>query len=178
MAVREIIFADDPRLRQKAKKVKAFGPELQNLAEDMLETMHDAEGVGLAGPQIGVMLRVFVAQLPPSEEDPEPEPFVLVNPEFTALSEEIEEGQEGCLSIPGWAGLVDRHASVAVKAKDVKGRTVKLKGEGFLARIFQHEYDHLDGILYIDYISDEEKLWEITEEPESEEEALLEEQAE
>ena len=163
MAVREIIFVGDDRLRQKAKKVKSFGPHLQKLAQDMLETMRDAPGVGLAGPQIGVMQRIFVAEIPAEEED-DPnagKTFVMVNPEIVKVSEEMEEGQEGCLSIPGYAGLVDRHVAIQIKARDEHGKPFKLTVEGFLARIFQHENDHLDGVLFIDHITDKEKLWKL-----------------
>ncbi len=162
MAIREIFYANDPRLRQKAKKVKNFGPQLKKLVDDMLETMHHACGVGLAGPQIGVMRRIFVAEIPADEDNPHSgKPFVLINPEVIWLSEEMEEGQEGCLSIPNWYGLVNRAKCVEVKAKNVRGKTIRLKGDGFLARVFQHENDHLNGILFIDHIKDKEKLWQI-----------------
>ncbi len=174
MAIREIFFADDPRLRQQAKKIKDFGPKLKKLADDMLETMHAASGVGLAGPQIGVMQRIFVAEIPEDEDDPDSgKPFVLINPEFTKLSDDIEEGQEGCLSIPGWIGLVNRHTALEVKARTVTGKRIKLKATDFLARVFQHERDHLDGILFIDYITEKEKLWQVT--PEDDEEDAFEE---
>ena len=163
MALRKIIYANDPRLRQKAKKVRDFGPQLKKLADDMLETMREANGVGLAGPQIGVMQRIFVAEIPKDEEDPEAgnQSFVLINPEITKRSANIEEGQEGCLSIPYWYGLVDRHQEIEIKAKTVNGKTITLNAEGFLARVFQHESDHLDGVLFIDYIKDKEKLWQV-----------------
>lgn len=162
MTIRKILYANDPRLRQKAKKVKDFGPHLKKLADDMLETMRQANGVGLAGPQIGVMQRIFVAEIPADQEDPNSgQSYVIINPELTDLSEEIEEGQEGCLSIPNWYGLVNRHRSVQIKGKDVRGKNIKLTVDGFLARIFQHEYDHLNGVLFIDHISDKEKLWQV-----------------
>jgi len=162
MALRKIIYADDPRLRQKAKKVKNFGPELKKLAADMLETMRESNGVGLAGPQIGVMQRIFVAEIPEDEEDPDSgKSFVIINPEITKRSEKREEGQEGCLSIPGWYGMVNRHVGIEIKTRTLKGKTIKLRPTGFLARIFQHENDHLDGILFVDHISEAEKLWQI-----------------
>jgi peptide deformylase len=162
MTIRKILYASDPRLRQKAKKVKDFGPHLKKLADDMLETMRQANGVGLAGPQIGVMQRIFVAEIPVDQEDPNSgQSYVIVNPELTYLSEEIEEGQEGCLSIPNWYGLVNRHRSVQIKAKDVHGKNIRLTVDGFLGRIFQHEYDHLNGVLFIDHITDKEKLWQV-----------------
>lgn len=162
MTVREIIYIDDPKLRQKAKKIKEFGPHLKKLADDMLETMHGAYGVGLAAPQVGILQRLFVVQLPPDEEDPDADkPLVFVNPEFTYLSEEMDEGQEGCLSIPGWAGLVNRHYEVEVKAQNVWGKRFKIKASGFLARVFQHENDHLDGVLFTDHIQEADKLWKV-----------------
>jgi len=168
MAVRKIFYANDPKLRQKAKKVKDFGPHLKKLADDMLETMRQANGLGLAGPQIGVMQRIFVVEIPEDSEDPNRgQSYAIVNPEFTQLSPEMEEGQEGCLSIPNWYGLVNRHQWVQVKAKDVYGRNIKLNADGLLARAFQHEYDHLNGVLFIDHISDKEKLWQVLPEEEA-----------
>jgi len=175
MPARKVIYVDDKRLRDKAKKVKLFTPGLKQLAQDMLETMHSYNGVGLAGPQIGVMQRIFVAEIPlPEDPDTEAHPhagqsFVLVNPELVTTSDELVEGQEGCLSIPTWYGLVNRPTWVEVKAQDVEEKKIKLKVSGLMARIFLHEMDHLDGILFIDYIKDQEKLWQIL--PEDEKEA-------
>jgi len=162
MTVRKILYANDPRLRQKAKKVKDFTPELKQLAEDMLETMRQAHGVGLAGPQIGIMQRIFVAEIHEDEDDPEScQSYVLINPEIVKASTETEEGQEGCLSIPYWYGLVDRPKEIEVKAKTLRGKSIRLKVEGYLARVFQHEFDHLEGVLFIDHIKDKEKLWQV-----------------
>ncbi len=162
MAVRKILYADNPKLRQKAKKVKVFGPQLRQLANDMIETMRVSNGVGLAGPQIGVLQRIFVAEIPEEDDDPlSGKPFVIVNPEITKRSAEMEEGQEGCLSIPGWLGEVNRHHSIEIKARTVTGKPIKMKVSGFLARVFQHENDHLDGILFVDHIKDPEKLWRV-----------------
>ncbi len=162
MAVRKILYASDPRLRRKAKKVKVFGPQLKKLADDMVETMRQSQGVGLAGPQIGVMQRIFVAEIPTEEDDPySGKPWVMVNPEIIKHTANMEEGQEGCLSIPGWVGLVNRHCSVEIRARTVAGKPIKMKVSGFLARVFQHEHDHLDGILFVDHISDPEKLWQL-----------------
>ena len=173
MTVRKVIYIGDERLRQKAKKVKQFTPELRLLAQDMLETMHHYNGVGLAGPQIGVMQRIFVAEIPlPKEENTEPHPqsgkiYVLVNPKIIKSSKNIIEDEEGCLSIPTWRGLVERSEWVEVKAQDIEGRQIRLKVDTMLARIFMHEMDHLDGVLYIDHIKDDDKLWRIS--PEDEE---------
>jgi peptide deformylase len=167
MTVRKIIYTGDDRLRQKAKKVTHFKAGLKQLAADMLETMRCHEGVGLAGPQIGVMQRIFVAEIPASRgEGDEPHPqsgqsYVLLNPEIIKSSTEMAEGQEGCLSIPNLLGLVDRPEWLVVKAQDVNGRKFKLKADGLLARIFMHEIDHLNGVLFIDHITDPEKIWQV-----------------
>jgi len=171
MAVRDIIFADNPILREKSKKVKNFGEALQVLIDDMVETMHAANGLGLAAPQIGVLERVIVIQLPEDEEDPQGgKLFTLCNPQIIrAEGEEKEEGEEGCLCLPGWVGEVKRATSVIVKAQDRRGKKVRIKAEGFLARVFQHESDHLNGILYIDRVESPDKLRRIVPPEESEE---------
>jgi peptide deformylase len=161
MARREIIYASDPRLRDKAKRVKQFGPPLRALAEDMLETMHEAYGIGLAAPQIGLLQRMFVAQLPEDEDDPQSgKPFVLINPELVKTSGNEIEGEEGCLSIPTWYGLVWRPEWAVVKAQDADGKPIRIKAKGLLARVFLHEMDHLDGVLFVDRVEDPEKLWQ------------------
>ena len=168
MSIRQIVYIDDERLRQRAKKVKQFTPSLKKLAQDMLETMRAYDGVGLAGPQVGVMQRIFVAEIPvPNDDDTEPHPqsgrnYILVNPEIVKSSETLVEGQEGCLSIPNWQGFVERPEWVEVKAQSIDGRKIKLKVNGYLARIFSHEIDHLNGILFFDHITDQEKLWELS----------------
>ena len=167
MTVRKVVTLNDERLRQKAEKIKQFTPALKQLAEDMLETMRANRGVGLAGPQIGVMQRIFVAEIPPERSDTEePHPqsgvtYVLINPEIVQCADTLVEGREGCLSIPSWFGLVERPEWVEVKAQDLSGNPIKLKVNDLLARIFQHELDHLNGVLFIDYIKDREKLWQI-----------------
>ncbi len=158
MAVREVIFADNPILRKKSKKVKNFGEALQVLIDDMVQTMHAANGLGLAAPQVGVLERVIVIQLPEDEEDPQSgKLFALCNPQIVRAVGE-EEGEEGCLCLPGYAGEVKRATSVTVKAQDRRGKKVRIKAEGFLARVFQHETDHLDGILYIDRVDSPDKI--------------------
>ncbi|MER3458602.1 MAG: peptide deformylase [Chloroflexota bacterium] len=170
MAIREIIQPDNPILRQKARRVGNFGKALQELIDDMVETMRAAPGVGLAAPQVAVPLRVIIAEPPEDDEDPlSGKLYILVNPEIVRASKEMEEGVEGCLSIPGWAGLVERHVSVTVKGQDRYGKPWRLKAQGYLARILQHEIDHLDGILFIDRITDPEKVWQVP--PPEEEEA-------
>lgn len=152
MALREIVFLPDPVLRRKAHKVTSFDSDLQVLIDDMIETMREAPGVGLAAPQVGVSQRVVVIEYAENDED-EDSPkklYVIVNPEISQPSEETELGIEGCLSIPGLVGEVDRHTAITVKALNRRGQPVKYKLSGWLARIFQHEIDHLDGIVYTD----------------------------
>ena len=152
MALREIVFLPDPVLRRKARKVTTFDGDLQVLIDDMIETMREAPGVGLAAPQVGVSERVIVVEYAEDEEDEDgpKKLYVLVNPEIVAPSEETELGIEGCLSVPGLIGEVDRHTSLTVKGLNRRGQAVKYKVNGWLARIFQHEIDHLDGIVYTD----------------------------
>jgi peptide deformylase len=161
--VREIVVVPDPILRAKAKKVRAVTPEIQTLIDDMVETMRQAPGVGLAAPQVGVGLRVIVVEYADPPENPESEPrppklYAVVNPEISRQSEASLPGHEGCLSIPGYVGEVERREAVTVKGLDRHGRTLKLKAKGWLARIFQHEIDHLDGVLFTDRT---EKVWRL-----------------
>jgi peptide deformylase len=156
----EIYTVDNPQqlavLRSKSRKVLAVTPSLVALAEQMLETMRNANGVGLAAPQVGVAQRLFVAELPEDEEANEPRrTFVFFNPEIVKGRGE-QVGFEGCLSIPGYVGEVARQEQVVVKGLDAKGKPVRHKVEGYLARVFQHEIDHLDGILYTDRLTDPE----------------------
>jgi peptide deformylase len=164
MAVREIITSENPILRRKAKKVTKITPELRALADDMIETMRQAPGVGLAAPQVAQSVRLFVAELEENEENPgSGKTYVVFNPEFVWKSEEMVNGVEGCLSIPGYAGEVTRHHKVVVKGLDRSGKRIRIEAEGWLARVFQHEIDHLDGVLFTDRISDPEKIWPIKE---------------
>lgn len=171
MAVKPILTAENPLLRQKSKKVTRFGDGLAGLVQDMFDTMRAAHGLGLAAPQIGTLLRVFVVEMPAEydEEGREIEPsksYVLVNPEIVKAFGE-EEMEEGCLSVPGYRGLVKRATSVTIKGQDASGHSVRYRAEGLLAQAFQHELDHLDGILYLDRLESPNKLWRI---PEGEEE--------
>ncbi|MBX3049702.1 MAG: peptide deformylase [Anaerolineales bacterium] len=141
-------------LRRKAQDVTVFDDNLQQLIDDMFETMRNAPGVGLAAPQVNVPLRLTVIEYGEQEEDSD-EPiklqqYVLINPEITRFSPETEVAAEGCLSMPGLVGDVERSLSVTVKAQNRRGQPVKLKAEGWLARIFQHEIDHLNGVMYVD----------------------------
>lgn len=151
MAIIPIRLAPDPVLRQKAKRVKFFDSSIQKLIEDMRETMHAAEGVGLAAPQVGVPLRVVVIGLP-EEED-----IALINPEIVhKIGERVVE--EGCLSIPGYVGEVKRAISVTVKARDPGGKEIRIKGDALLAHALEHEVDHINGVLYIDHLESPDKL--------------------
>jgi len=151
MPVLEIVTVPNKVLKTKAKPVSDFGPELQQLIDDMVETMREAPGVGLAGPQVNQLLRVIVVEFG-DEEDEEVPPtlYTLVNPEISKLSKETVTGTEGCLSIPELVGDVERAESVTVKAQNRHGQVVKIKASGWLARIFQHEVDHLNGVLFTD----------------------------
>ncbi|MEJ2758187.1 MAG: peptide deformylase [Anaerolineales bacterium] len=151
MALLEIITEPNKVLHHKAKPVSDFGPELQQLIDDMVETMRDAPGVGLAGPQVNQLLRVIVVEFG-DEEDEEvpPKLYTLVNPEISKMSKETVMGTEGCLSIPELVGDVSRSESVTVKAQTRHGQVTKIKASGWLARIFQHEIDHINGVLFTD----------------------------
>ena len=138
----------DPVLREPAKPVDDFGPNLRALFEDMIETMRDAPGVGLAGPQVGISRRLFVF------DDGETGPMFMANPQLLDPVGELLE-DEGCLSIPGPYHATPRFARVRCRGQDLGGMPYELVGEGLLARIFQHEYDHLQGMLYIDRLDDE-----------------------
>jgi peptide deformylase len=164
MALRKIVTIPEPVLRHKARKVSEFGPELQVLIDDMIETMRAAPGVGLAAPQVNIPLRVIVVEYSEDEDDEEKPPklYAVVNPEIARLDVETEVGTEGCLSIPGYVGDVERPVGVTLKGQNRRGQQIKIKADGWLARIFQHEIDHLDGILFTDRA---EKVWEFKGEP-------------
>lgn len=150
--IRDILRMGDPRLLRVAKPVAAFGtPALRSLVDDLIDTMHAADGAGLAAPQIGVDLRVVVFGGSPSVRYPEVPvvPFtVLINPVLMPLGKEMEEGWEGCLSVPGLRGVVSRHARLRYCGYDPEGQPIEREADGFHARVVQHECDHLDGVLY------------------------------
>jgi peptide deformylase len=152
MTVREILRMGDPRLLRVAEPVRQFGtPELEALIADMFETMHAASGAGLAAPQIGINLQLVIFGFKHNQRYPEapavPE-TVLINPNLTALSDEMEEGFEGCLSVPGLRGSVPRYTRLRYEGFDPSGNTISRDVEGFHARVVQHEVDHLLGVLY------------------------------
>ena len=160
MAIIPIRTLPDPVLRQKAKKISGIDPSIRKLINDMIETMHDANGVGLAAPQVGVSLRLVVICLP--EEDAEE--IVLINPEVIKRSGE-RELEERCLSIPGYAGKVKRAVTVMVKARDENWKEVRIKGDELLAQALEHEIDHLSGVLYVDRLESPDKLVKLEPEP-------------
>lgn len=165
MAKLDIRYDPDPVLREKAKRVKTFDGALRKLAADMLETMHENAGVGLAAPQIGLSMRLLVAEYVPDKEDIESGEHgfkvILCNAEIVKSGEEMETGLEGCLSIPGWVGDVPRHVSVTVKGQTPEGKEVRLKADHYFARVLQHEIDHLNGVLFTDRIEDIKTLRKI-----------------
>ena len=152
MTVRDIRVLPDPVLRQKAKKVTRIDKSVQQLIDDMIETMRAAPGVGLAAPQVGVSLRIAVIEMPGMEV------MVLINPEIVKRQGE-RSVPEGCLSVPGYHGEIKRSVWVKVKAQDRQGRNIRLKGEDLLAQVLEHEIDHINGVLYVDHAERSGKLW-------------------
>lgn len=158
MALRQIVHLPEPILRKKAKPVTKFDKDLQVLIDDMFETMREAPGVGLAAPQINLPMQLTVIEYAEGEDEeleegappPKKKQYVLINPEIVKKSEEMVMGIEGCLSIPGLVGEVERHEMIQVKALNRHGQPVKHKVNGWMARIFQHEIDHLNGVLFTD----------------------------
>jgi peptide deformylase len=157
MVIRAILTAEEPILRERARKVTQFDGSLHRLLDDMLQTMRDAPGIGLAANQIGVPLQVAVIEL-------EEKVTELINPQLVRPSGEIIVG-EGCLSIPGFVAEVKRHAKITVKAKNRHGKEFRVKAEDLFARALQHEIDHLNGILYIDYLESLEELVRVSDHP-------------
>lgn len=173
MGLRTIVTLPDPILRRKARSVTTFDKNLQTLVDDMIETMRQAPGVGLAAPQVGVSQRLIVveyAEQPEEDEDTasravfpgapvedqparkpvKPKLYVVANPEIAKSSAEVVAGVEGCLSIPGLVGDVERFSMVQIKGQNRHGQPMKVKAEGWLARIFQHEIDHVNGVVFPD----------------------------
>lgn len=146
MALLKIHTGEDPVLRKKARSITKISKKLRTLAKDMLETMYHANGVGLAAPQVGISERLVVIDVGSG-------PLILINPEITKKEGENRD-VEGCLSLPGRSEYVTRAERVWVTALDLNGKQINLTGEGLLARAFQHEIDHLNGILFIDYLND------------------------
>jgi len=156
MTLRTIVTLPDPVLRRKARAVTTFDKKLQTLIDDMIETMRAAPGVGLAAPQVGISNRLIVVEYFENEKAEEVEDetkkkvWVLINPEIVKTSEEKVMGVEGCLSVPNLVGEVERHTAVQIKALNRHGQPMRVKTSGWLARIFQHEIDHLNGVVFTD----------------------------
>jgi peptide deformylase len=151
--VLQIVIAPDKRLKMVAKPVATVGEATRRLLDDMLATMYAAPGIGLAAPQVGVMERLIVLDLADTEEGEKPDPLRLINPEITWRSEETKVYNEGCLSLPDFYGDITRPASVVVDYLDAQGVKRTLNADGLLATCLQHEIDHLNGILFTDYLS-------------------------
>jgi peptide deformylase len=169
MGIRTIVALPDPILRRKARPVTRFDSTLQTLIDDMIETMRSAPGVGLAAPQVNVSERLIVVEYAEHEDDEDTEEkparkklYVMANPEIIKASEETVPGVEGCLSVPGVVGEVERFSMIQVKGLNRHGKPMKVKVEGWLARIFQHEVDHLNGVVFPDRAT---RVWK----PESDE---------
>ena len=154
MAILTVRTVPEPVLKQKSKRVKSIDGSIRKLAADMIETMHATSGVGLAAPQVGVPLRVIVIGMP-DEED-----FVLINPQIVRRSGE-RLVTEGCLSVPGYYGEIQRALRVTVKGRDLSGKEIRIKAEELLAQALEHEIDHLNGVLYIDHLESQDKLHKV-----------------
>ena len=155
MALLNLRTLPDPVLRQKARRVSKIDDSLQKLIDNMIDTMRDAGGVGLAANQVGVLQRIVVIEMPEEEEV-----RVLINPEITRREGE-RVVEEGCLSIPGYRGELTRSLKVRVRAMDRDGKPVRIKAEGLLAQVLEHEMDHINGALYIDHLESADKLWKL-----------------
>ena len=155
MVVRRILTADEPMLREKTKRVADFDASLHRLLDDLLETMRDAPGIGLAANQVGVPLQVAVIEIDGKITE-------LINPKLVRRSGSVVDW-EGCLSIPGFVAEVERAEKVTVKARDRHGKEFRVKGDDLLGRALQHEIDHLKGVLYIDYLESLEELVRVSE---------------
>ncbi|MER8365547.1 MULTISPECIES: peptide deformylase [unclassified Mesorhizobium] len=151
MSIKPLIILPDPVLRQVSKPVERVDGDLRKLAGDMLDTMYDAPGIGLAAIQVGEPLRMLVIDL--AKEDETPAPHVFINPEILESSDQRSVYEEGCLSIPDYYAEVERPAAVRVKYLDRDGKLQEIEAEGLMATCLQHEIDHLNGVLFIDYIS-------------------------
>jgi peptide deformylase len=151
MAIRPILTIPDPLLRKQARPVERVDAELRRLADDMLATMYDAPGIGLAAPQIGISRRLIV--MDPAKDDQPKTPLVMVNPEILIRSKEMRLHDEGCLSIPDFTAEIERPAVTRVAYVDLKGEQQETELEGVWSTLVQHEIDHLNGVLFIDYLS-------------------------
>jgi peptide deformylase len=155
MAIREIIVLPDKQLRLVSRPIEKVTPEIRKLADDMLETMYDAPGIGLAGIQVAKPVRIITMDLAKRDDEGEaqPRPRVFINPEILSSSEELSVYEEGCLSIPEYYEEVERPARVRVRFTDLDGKVHEEDAEGLYATCIQHEIDHLNGVLFVDYLS-------------------------
>lgn len=154
MAVQPIVPMDNPLLRRKSKRVRQVDGSIQRLIDDMIETVRSEHGVGLAAPQLGALLRVIVIEVP------EQEVIALVNPQIVKRSGE-RMVEEGCLCLPGYRGMIKRSVNVTVKGRDRQGKESRIKADELLAQALEHEIDHLNGVLYIDYLESLDQLYKI-----------------
>jgi len=160
--LREIITVGDPRLRRRSRPVGKVTPEVRALINDMIEMMDATNGVGLAAVQVGEMARVILVEIPEDEDDPDSgKLYIVLNPEIVKTGRETEIGVEGCLSIPGYVGEVERATEIAVRGLDRHGRPFRYRPRGYLARVFQHEIDHCNGVLYMDRLVAPDRIWEV-----------------
>ncbi|HNT75399.1 MAG TPA: peptide deformylase [Anaerolineae bacterium] len=162
MAVLDIVTVGDPRLRQRSRPVRQITPKILRLIDDMIDTMYEREGVGLAAVQVGELLRLIVIEVPEDEKIPDSgKLYMVINPEIVKISRQTEVGREGCLSVPGYVGEVERATEVVVRGVDVRGKPLRLRLKGYVARVFQHEIDHCEGVLYIDKLTAPDRIWEV-----------------
>jgi peptide deformylase len=167
MAAREILLVEHPMLRRKCTKIHRLDASLLRLVDDLVETLHEAGGVGLAAPQIGVPVRLFVVETPENIDEPHAgELFVVYNPEIVKKTE-LYYPEEGCLSMPGYVANVPRFRAVTLKGRDRQGHEIRVKAEGLLAQAFQHEGDHLDGILFFDHLESPDQVRRVQRQPET-----------
>ena len=152
MALREVIKLPHPTLRRTAHKVEKFDKDLKKWVDDMIQTMRDEPGVGLAAPQVNISQRLIVVEYPEDDsvEDAKAKVFIVANPEITAKSDQVVSGIEGCLSVPNLFGRVERAQTITVQGQNQRGGEIRIEASGWLARIFQHEIDHLNGVLFVD----------------------------
>ncbi|MBN1875725.1 MAG: peptide deformylase [Anaerolineae bacterium] len=164
MGVWEVIKVGDPRLRQRSRSLPRVTSEIRQFVDDMVETMYVNNGIGLAAVQLGELLNIIVVELPEDEEIPgSGKLYSIINPEIVKVSHETEMGVEGCLSVPGFIGEVERPVMVVVRGLDTRGKPIRIRARGLLARVFQHEIDHCNGVLYIDKLTAPDRIWTVKE---------------
>ena len=159
MALLTLRIVPDRLLHAKAKKIRAVDASIQRLADDMVQTMYQQSGVGLAANQVGVLQRICVIQMPEDEE-----PRILINPVIVEAQGQ-REVDEGCLSVPGYRGTINRSESIKVRAQDLNGKVVRIKAQELLAQALEHEIDHLNGVLYLDHLESHDNLYKVEPEP-------------